>query len=74
MTASIYQTAEEVYLATLSSGLQLMRGSLADLATALRDQGLFAENLLFGDWKADAQLLGHTEQHQLIELMRDGTI
>jgi hypothetical protein len=72
MKASIYQTAEDAYLATLSSGIQLMRGSLVDLADALRARGLSAENLLFGDWRVDAQLLEHAEQHQLIALMRLG--
>jgi hypothetical protein len=67
---AIYQTAEDGYLATLSGGAQLMRASLVDLAEALRARGLSAENLLFGDWRVDAQLLEHAEQHQSIALMR----
>ena len=30
---------------------------MTDLADALRDKGFLAENLLFGDWQQDAELL-----------------
>ena len=69
MKASIYQTADDVYLAVLSSGQQIMRGSLVDLAVVLRAKGILAAHLLFGDWRADAQLLKDTQQKELVELM-----
>ncbi|GAN82240.1 hypothetical protein [Acidocella aminolytica] len=46
-----------------------MRGSLVDLAVVLRAKGILAAHLLFGDWRADAQLLKDTQQKELVELM-----
>ena len=69
MKASIYRTTDDIYLAILIDGQQIMRGSLSDLADALRDKGILTENLLFGDWRQGAELLVPSEQTQLKELM-----
>jgi hypothetical protein len=69
MKASIYQTRDGIYLAILTDGQQIMRGSLTDLADALRGKGILTENLLFGDWQQGTELLVPSEQIQLKELM-----
>ena len=69
MKASIYRTRDGIYLAILTDGQQIMRGGLTDLADALRDKGFLAENLLFGDWQQNAELLVPLEQAQLKELL-----
>jgi hypothetical protein len=69
MKASIYRTTDDIYLAILIDGQQIMRGSLTDLADALRGKGILTENLLFGDWQQGAELLVPLEQTQLKELM-----
>jgi hypothetical protein len=69
MKASIYQTADSIYLAILTDGPRIMRGSLTDLAVALRGKGILAGDLLFGDWRQGAELLVLSDQTRLKELM-----
>jgi hypothetical protein len=42
-----------------------MRDSLSDLASVLRGKGVVAENLLFGDWLNEAELLAPTHRETL---------
>jgi hypothetical protein len=69
MNASIYRRVEGTYLAILGNGQHIVRGGLDDLAVALRVHDIPIENILFGDWLADAILLSRSEQIRLIELM-----
>jgi hypothetical protein len=63
--ASIYRAAANVYLAVLSDGRQIQRGSLDYLAKSLFLQGIGKDCLLFGDWREGAELLPAREQDAL---------
>ncbi|GLR68850.1 hypothetical protein GCM10010909_35320 [Acidocella aquatica] len=65
MKASIYTMADGLYLAVLDNGQRVIRDSLSDLASVLRGKGVASENLLFGDWLNEAELLAPTHREML---------
>jgi hypothetical protein len=64
MKSSIYKLSHGVYSADLD-GRKIERGSVEDLAAALVQAGITADNLLLGDWREDAELLSSVEQTKL---------
>lgn len=69
MKASIYFMVNGLYLAILDNGQKIMRNSLRDLARTLRTRNVSAEDLLFGDWCADAELLTQWDRQVMKQLM-----
>ena len=65
LVASVYLAATDVYLAVLTDGREIQRGSLDHLAKSLFSLGIDKDNLLFGDWRAGAELLSTKEQRVL---------
>ncbi|NNM56487.1 hypothetical protein [Acidocella sp.] len=71
MKASVYKLTQGVFLADLA-GQRVMRGTVEDLAAALFQAGLTADDLLLGDWREDAELLTAVEQTELRQAMTSG--
>jgi hypothetical protein len=71
MKSSVYKLSQGVYLADLTDR-QIMRGSIEDLAAALVQAGVAADNLLLGDWRQGAELLSSSEQNKLRFAMTSG--
>jgi hypothetical protein len=68
MKPSVYKLHQGVYLAVLEMR-QITRGSIEDLAIALVQQGITADQLLLGDWREGAELLNSSEQKELRRAM-----
>jgi len=64
MKSSVYRLSYGVYVADLE-GRKVMRGGIVDLAAALVQTGVAADDLLWGDWREDAEMLSPAEKGEL---------
>ena len=72
MKASVYKSVDNVFLAILTDGRQVMRGDLRGLAEALNGYDVAHTDLLFGDWKPGFESLSRIEQEQMNVAMAFG--